>query len=122
MSFHFYADTTKGSVSRPYLFSIFLNDLEITMGGETVCFKYADDCRERAKQSGVEELGSSQSGLHKTESVGQTAWRPFAPTAAMRHDIDDDDQDCTIVVPVSIRTMTQQLNLLISFKNGLVAI
>ena len=70
----------------------------------------------------MEELGSSQSGLHKTQSVGQTAWRPFAPTAAMRHDIDDDDQDCTIVVPVSIRTMTQQLNLLIGFKNGLVAI
>ena len=70
----------------------------------------------------MEELGSSQSGLHKTQSVGQTAGRPFAPTAAMRHDIDDDDQDCTIVVPVSIRTMNQQLNLLIGFKNGLVAI
>ena len=90
--------------------------------GEPVCFQYASDCPERAKQCGVEELGSSQSGLHKTESVGETAWRPFAPTAAMRHDIDDDDHDCTIVVPVFIRTMTQQLNLLISFKNGLVAI
>ena len=92
------------------------------MGGETVYFKYANDCRETAKQSGVEELGSSQSGLYKTESVSETAWRPFAPTAAMRDDIDDDDRDCTIVVPVFIRTMTQQLNLLISFKNGLVAI
>ena len=39
------------------------------MGGETVCFKYANDCQERTKQCGVEELGSSQSGLHKTESV-----------------------------------------------------
>ena len=92
------------------------------MGGETVCFKYADDCQERAKQSGVEELGSSQRGLHKTQSVGETAWRPFAPTAAMRDDIDDGDHDCTIVVPVFIRTMTQQLILLISFKNRQVAI
>ena len=40
----------------------------------------------------------------------------------MRDDIDDDDHDDTIVVPVFIRTMTQQLNLLIGFKNGLVAI
>ena len=24
-------------------------------------------------------------------------WRPYAPTAAMRDDIDDDDHDCTIV-------------------------
>ena len=92
------------------------------MGGETVCFKYADDCQERAKQSGVEELGSSQSGLHKAESVGETVWRPYAPTAEMGDDIDDDDHDCTIVVPVFIRTINQQLNLLISFKNGLVAI
>ena len=85
--------------------------------GEPVCFQYANDCPERAKQCGVEELlGSSQSGLHKTESVGETAWRPFAPTAAMRHDIDDDDHDYTIVVPVFIRTMTQQLNLLIVFR------
>ena len=70
---HVNKGTTKGSVSRPYSFSIFLNDLGITMGGETVCFKYADDCRERAKQSRVEDLGSSQSGLHKTESVGVEA-------------------------------------------------
>ena len=27
----------------------------------------------------------------KTESVGQTAWRPYGPTGAMRHDNDDDD-------------------------------
>ena len=27
--------------------------------------------------------------LHKTESVGQTAWRPYAPTGAMR--LDDDE-------------------------------
>ena len=37
----------------------------------------------------MEELGSSQSGctrekVHKTENVGQTAWRPYAPTGAMR--------------------------------------
>ena len=37
--------TTQGSLkSGPDLFSIFLNDLKISMGGETVCFKYADDC------------------------------------------------------------------------------
>ena len=41
---HVNKGTTKGSVSRPYLFS----DLQINMGGETVCFKYADDCQERA--------------------------------------------------------------------------
>ena len=28
---------------------------------------------------------------HKTESVGQTAWRPYGPTGAMRHDNNDDD-------------------------------
>ena len=44
------------------------------------------------------------------------------PTAAMRDDIDDDDHDCPIVVPVFIRTINQQLKLLISFKNGQVAI
>ena len=70
----------------------------------------------------MEELGSSHSGLHKAESVGETAWRPYVPTAVMRDDIDDDDHDCTIVVPVFIRTINQQLKLLISFKNGLVAI
>ena len=50
--------------------------------------------REGAKQSWMEELGSSQSGctrkkVHNTESVGQTAWRPYAPTGAMR--LDDDE-------------------------------
>ena len=70
----------------------------------------------------MEELGSSQSGLHKVGSVGETAWRPYAPTAAMRDDVDDDDHDCTIVLPVFIRTINQKLNLLISFKNGLVTI
>ena len=35
---------TQGSVSRAYLFSTFLNNLEITVDGETVHFKYADDC------------------------------------------------------------------------------
>ena len=32
------------SVSGPYLFSIYLNDLEISVGEETICFKYTDDC------------------------------------------------------------------------------
>ena len=27
-----------------YLFNIFLNDLEISIGEEIICFKYADDC------------------------------------------------------------------------------
>ena len=34
------------------------------------------------KQSGVEELTC-------TESVGQAAWRPYAPTGSIRHDDDD---------------------------------
>ena len=34
----------QGSVSGPYLFNIYLNDLEISIGEETICFKYADDC------------------------------------------------------------------------------
>ena len=42
----------------------------------------------------MEELRSSQSGftrkkVHKTESGGQTAWRPYAPTGAMTLDNDD---------------------------------
>ena len=36
--------TTQRSVSGPYLFNIFLNDLEIKLGNETLGFKYADDC------------------------------------------------------------------------------
>ena len=35
---------TKGSVSGPYLFNIFLNDPEIKLGNETLGFKYAGDC------------------------------------------------------------------------------
>ena len=35
--------TTQGSVSGPYLFSIFINDLEISMDNHTALFKYADD-------------------------------------------------------------------------------
>ena len=30
-------------MSSPCLLSIFPNDLEISMGGETICIKYADD-------------------------------------------------------------------------------
>ena len=45
------------------------------------------DGRERANQRWVEELGSNQTErLHKTESVGQTAWRPYVPTAVTRDD------------------------------------
>ena len=36
--------TTQGSVSGPYLFNIFLNNLGIKIGNETLGFKYADDC------------------------------------------------------------------------------
>ena len=38
------------------------------------------------KQSWVEELGSSQSSCTRQKDVGQTAWRPYAPTGAMRLD------------------------------------
>ena len=34
---------TIGSVSGPYLFNIFLNDLEVNIDGENALFKYADD-------------------------------------------------------------------------------
>ena len=38
--------------------------------------------------------GKQPKRLHKTESVGQTAWRPCAATGAIRLD-DDDDDDLT---------------------------
>ena len=40
---HVSKGTTQGRMSSPYLLSIFPNDLEISMGGETICIKYADD-------------------------------------------------------------------------------
>ena len=35
--------TTKGSARGPYLFSIFINDLEISIHSHPVLFKHADD-------------------------------------------------------------------------------
>ena len=35
--------TIQGGLARIY-FNIFLNDLEISIGEEIICFKYADDC------------------------------------------------------------------------------
>ena len=37
------------------------------------------------------KAGKQPKRSHKTESAGQTAWRPYAPTGAMRLDDDDDD-------------------------------
>ena len=34
---------TQGSVSGPYLFNVFINDLEINLEGRPALFKYADD-------------------------------------------------------------------------------
>ena len=36
-------DTTQGSMSGPYLFSIFINDLEISIDNHPSLFKSADD-------------------------------------------------------------------------------
>ena len=35
--------TTQGSVSGPYLFNVFINDLEINLKGRPALLKYADD-------------------------------------------------------------------------------
>ena len=45
--------------------------------------------KSETKQGG--KAGKQPKQLHKTESVGQTAWRPYVPTGAMRH---DDDEKC----------------------------
>ena len=68
--------------------------------GESTTKNYLEkDCRERAKQSRVEEprgrAGKYPKRLHETESVGQTAWRPYEAT---RHDDGDDDDDDDVEV------------------------
>ena len=45
--------------------------------------------RSETKQGG--KAGKKPKQLHKTEIVGQTAWRPYAPTGTLRH---DDDEKC----------------------------
>ena len=45
----------------------------------------------KSKKSVLEELGNSQSSCMRQKNVGQTAWRPYAPTGMTRHDDDDDD-------------------------------
>ena len=35
--------TTQGSVSGPYLFNVFINDLEINLKGRPALLEYADD-------------------------------------------------------------------------------
>ena len=48
----------------------------------------------------MEELGSSQSNGPGTESVGQTAWRPYVPTGVRSYDDDDriPTAKCSLVI------------------------
>ena len=59
--------------------------------------KLQKDGTERAKQSWMEE----QHKLHKTESAGQTARRPYAPTDVTR---DNDDNDDDIILSINATT------------------
>ena len=62
--------------------------------GETKIKDYLEkDYWEKEKQ-GWEELGSSQSGGIGTESVGQKAWWPYAPTGTTRSDDEDETEGC----------------------------
>ena len=51
--------------------------------GEGLLRKNKKKCAGRA--------GKQPKQLHETKNVGQTAWRPYAPTGMTRHDDDDDD-------------------------------